>query len=882
MQERKSASTAAFARGRKAKAVRVAGGSETGVFDIFTEKANIGSTSTRPISKATHAGAARGQTIGQRFFKELDRVMQRAESPTGPNRRGWWRVAASVAVAALVAACDSPDHRATRHYERGMAFVEQGADTTATLEFRNALRLNSDHVAARYQLGMIALRGGDHASAVQNFRAVAELDPTHLAARVELGTVLVMAGDLEVARTVLDEAAEIDPQKASVAAALGMLELAAGDTAAAHAQASRALGLDPGNTVANATLVRLRHQAGDDEAALAMLDALIAEAPGEIAYDRLKMEIVLLRNDAAAGRRQLERMVALYPEEVRYRQLLAQLLVRTGDHEAAEAHLRALVAGAPDRLSFVMDLVAFRLATAGERAEREELTARIDAASPAIRDELRLALARRNHATGRLAEARETLEALLTETTTPTIRSDARSTLADVLLHDDPVRAAELVEAVLAEDRGHVGALSVRARLALAAYRPADAITDIRVALNTAPDTVSLLLLEALAHERQGNLVLAGESLAAATRASGHALSIARRHAQFLHDRGDAMGAEAVIETVTRQHPDDADAHALLAELRLRRGDWAGAERAAEAVLRLGGDDAMAERVIAATLTAQGRLEDGTGRLLTLVERGHTRHDTMTALLRNFVRLGQTERAVTLVETMLAETPDNPVARLAQADLLMHAGDIESARALLAQARQPHAETPTFSAALARLELAAGNGEAAKAVLHQSLERFPQDEGLLFLLAQTYGALREHQQAIAIYEILYGRNPGSLIFANNLASLIAQHRADDPNAIARAAQIAQRLRGHDNPHLRDTYGWVLFLKGDKTAALPHLIAAAEGLPQNPYVRYHLGRVYAALDEFDLARNHLEAALAIDAGFASAASARGTLAALSPR
>ena len=116
---------------------------------------------------------------------------------------------------------------------------------------------------------------------------------------------------------------------------------------------------------------------------------------------------------------------------------------------------------------------------------------------------------------------------------------------------------------------------------------------------------------------------------------------------------------------------------------------------------------------------------------------------------------------------------------------------------------------------------------------------------------------------------------------NNLASLLSDHRADDKDAVERAYTIASRLRPSDLPQYRDTYGWTRYLKGEYDIALERIAPVAGALPNNPWVHYHLGMVYAALKQPEKARPHLEAALQLSEGrpFKPADLVRETLAGL---
>ena len=49
------------------------------------------------------------------------------------------------------------------------------------------------------------------------------------------------------------------------------------------------------------------------------------------------------------------------------------------------------------------------------------------------------------------------------------------------------------------------------------------------------------------------------------------------------------------------------------------------------------------------------------------------------------------------------------------------------------------------------------------------------------------------------------------------------------------------------PAFQDTYGWLVFRRGEAEEALPYLESAAAELSQDPIVQFHLGQTYAALE-----------------------------------
>jgi tetratricopeptide (TPR) repeat protein len=96
------------------------------------------------------------------------------------------------------------------------------------------------------------------------------------------------------------------------------------------------------------------------------------------------------------------------------------------------------------------------------------------------------------------------------------------------------------------------------------------------------------------------------------------------------------------------------------------------------------------------------------------------------------------------------------------------------------------------------------------------------------------------------------------VVANNLASLLTAKGSD---ALERAFAIARRLRESRVPEFQDTYGWILFLRGDPGQARSYLAPAAAALPGNAQVHFHLGEAELALGDRAAAKAAFTAALA---------------------
>ena len=122
--------------------------------------------------------------------------------------------------------------------------------------------------------------------------------------------------------------------------------------------------------------------------------------------------------------------------------------------------------------------------------------------------------------------------------------------------------------------------------------------------------------------------------------------------------------------------------------------------------------------------------------------------------------------------------------------------------------------------------------------LHQQPQSFPLRLGKAGIL-ELKG---QFEPAISEYESMLKDQPGSMIIANNLASLLAERRTDKAS-LAQAGALAALLKNSDVPQFKDTLGWVAYLQGDSASAIRLLEESAAKMPNNALVQFHLGMSY---------------------------------------
>jgi tetratricopeptide (TPR) repeat protein len=778
-----------------------------------------------------------------------------------------------LSAALLLAGCESAEERAERHFQSGMALLAAGDPDRALVEFRNVFKYNGFHKAARQAYADILYDRGEFGEAYGQYLRLIEQYPDTGPVRARLAMMAIQRGDWDEAerhgRAALDLVPD-DPDAREVALALDYRKaVRAGDADARAAVAARAEALvaeRPEAAIARRLLVDFRVAGEDRAAALAEVEAALEREPQSFELNVMKLRLLAEAEDTAGTGAQLRHMFALFPDNAEVRGALLRWYIAAGDTAGAEAFLREIAGPVTGDPAGHAAVVQFLQQVQGMAAARAELDRLIAATQGHPNGELFRALAAAlDFEAGKRTEAIAAMEEILKTAAASDQTRRIKVMLARMLqATGNPVGARARVEEVLAEDPSNVEALKLRAAWAIDADRPADAILDLRAALNQAPRDPQILTLMAQAHERNGARELAGETLALAVEVSGRAPAESLRYAAFLNREGRSTAAVAVLEDALRANPANLDLMRALGDLHLAARDFPRARAVLERIRALGTPEAetTARQAEAAILIAEERTADGIAFLESLAAEGQgNRAAAVGAIVQTHLRAGNPEAARSYLAAQRAQNPADPELRMIEASLSAATGDLAAAettlRALMAEF--PRAEPP--AQLLYRILRAQGRAADASAVIDTMLAAAPDSPAFLFLRAEELQLAGDIEGAIAVYERMYARDSSNAIVANNLASLITTFR-DDAESLERAAAIARRLRGLDVPAFQDTYGWIEFRRGNLAEAIAHLEPAAKGLPEDPLVQFHLGMAYAAAGRRDEALAQLRRALEI--------------------
>ncbi len=771
------------------------------------------------------------------------------------------RIGALVLGLGVLSACDTAEDRVNAFYNRGLELVAAGEIDKAILEFRNALQLDQDSVESRLEFAKALLVKQDFQGAIGNFLRVIELEPENVEARTNVGQILLGAGQVDQAMVHVNAAYDLAPADLTVKGLKATGEYRLGNTDNAVTLANEILATNPQDIPAAMVLVGIKVDAEEFPDALGILDKGIANNPTEISLQLTRLSILERQRDMAGVGVQLKQMVRVFPENKSIANALVRWHVTNDDIDAAEVQLRDISSRFVTDRDAAIDLFKFLRQYRTEELARNELinltTQRADDKAFFLR-----VLAGYDFQQGDAEGAINRLKELLATGLTGPELNDTKMTLADIQRRTGATtEAALLFNEVLEEDPENVEGLRLRALNALDEDRPEDAIADLRSALNQAPENAQLMTILATAHERNGSPGLALERLALATRVSGYGVPEIVRYANFLTKEGQPENAATVLRDGLNRRPDTPELMAALARLELSQQNWRAAEQIAARLDAIGSEQAKrtASGIRIAAASGQQNFDQSIGLLRDMWAEGGQTTSAMENLVRTYVQTGEANKAVTFLTDILTEDTKNMRASLLLGAVRAIQGETDMAEEMYRKVIADHPTAENGYTALSALMQRLGRIEEADSVMQAGLENAPGSARLLLSQAARYELSGDFEGAIGIYENLYEQNSSAELLANNLASLLSEHRSDS-ESLERAFAIAKRLRSSEVPAFQDTYGWILHGRGEYERALVALRKAVEGLPNNALVNYHIGMTYTELGQVELARQYLTTAV----------------------
>jgi predicted Zn-dependent protease len=570
-------------------------------------------------------------------------------------------------------------------------------------------------------------------------------------------------------------------------------------------------------------------------------------------------------------------LTRLKPNEKSHRLRLAQYYVRLHHVDEAERVLREAVKTLPDERGLKIGLIEFLATRRSRETAAKELNAMI-ASDPKDYD-LKLAQANFYEQGKEYPQAEAAYKRIIADAEFAPPGVTARNRLAALKIQNkDGAGAEKLLAEVLAKNPRDNDALLLRGNLALAQKDPKTAIVDLRAVLRDQPNAIGVMRALARAHLANGEPALAEETMRRAVDANPKDPGARLDLAQLLAQLGKPEQAKTVIDELVKQQPDNMAALDTQFRVAAATNDYAGAKAAADAMVAVQPKLAAGYYYQGAAAESAQRLDDALHYYSVALDIQPEASDALQAVARTLIKLNRPQEAFKRLDDTAARFPASGVASRIKGEILLetqHPVDAQTAFKVAIE-REPKWWLPYRGLALAQTVL--HDSEGATATLQAGIAKVDNPEELKADLASLFESQGKPDDAIQIYESILRQDPHVDFAANNLAMLLITYKKDQAS-LNRAKELAARFAGSTNADFLDTYGWVLYKRGESTAAVAALLTALSKTTNSPVSLYHLGMAQASAGQTEAARDNLTRSLQSGKKFAGMDEAKATLSSL---
>jgi tetratricopeptide (TPR) repeat protein len=784
-------------------------------------------------------------------------------------------ILATVCLGLVISGCGGAQSRKAKHLEKGENFLAAGDFEKARVEFRNALQIVPTDSEARYENGVVDEKLGNVREAAQFYQGAIDSNADAVRARTNLGRIYLLTGSPDKALATVTPAFAKHPEDAGLLTVRAAARIQLKDSAGALADAEHAVKLAPTDEDAISVLAGIYKSQGQTDQALALLQGAIKLNPSTI-----ELRLVLAQLDSSLGKQDevealLTDLVRLRPADKSHRLRLAQFYARANQLDAAEKVLRDGVKALPADHDLKTGLVDF-LATRRTRELAQQELATLIAADP--KDEQLKFLQADFYERGKeFPKAEQVYRGIIAadDVAGPGLAARNRLAALRVQLNDVP-GAEKLIAEVLAASPRDNDALIMRGNLALAQKDPRTAIADLRSVLRDQPNSVGVMRSLARAHLANGEPALAEETMRRALEINPADTGARLDLAQMLTQLGKADQAKPIIDALVKQHPDDTQALDLQFKIAVATKDIVMGKAAADALVATLPKAAVGYYYQGQVAESEKHLDEALRLYSTALELQPETLEPLEGSTRVLAEMKRLPDALKRLDEYIDRYPKVPFPANLKGELLMaNKRDAEAIPPLkLAIDREPTWWVPYRNLAVAEA-VASKDNAAAIDTLKAGIAKAAMPETLEVELASLYEHSGRVDEALQVYENALRLAPKSDVVANNLAMMLVTYRKDAAS-LDRAKQLVMRFSESPNPTFLDTYGWVLYKRGEANAAVTTLQDVLAKAPNAAVPLYHLGMAQVLAGERDAARDSLTRSLQSGRNFTGIEEAKATL------
>jgi len=752
----------------------------------------------------------------------------------------------------MVTGCSrDPNVRKQKYLDSGEKYTAEGRYREASIQYLNAIQIDSRFAQAHYDLSQAYLKLGDTNHAFQELSRTVELAPDNYRAHTDLANLLDSVRNpdgssvpdmLKQAKIHLDILREKQPNTAETHEAWASYDSAQNNIAAAMQEMQQAIAVDPNRSDSYLLLALFQLRADLPDQAEANFKKATEVNPKAMNAQLALGGFYQTRNRFSEAETQFKHAIDVDPKSPAPRAAYVRLLMQEGKKAEVEPFLLQTKKDLSDNREGYRMLGDFYFAS----GDLDKATAEY---ASLYKDHPRDLQVKKNY-------------------------------IQLLILKNSLDEAAKLNDQILKANSKDVDALVYKGQIQIRRNDAGGAIDALQNALrNDAENPV--------AHYQLGNAFALqhNESRAEAEwRAAVHIrpnLTEAQRSLAALElRRGDVDAVMQTAQQIITSDPSSADGFLWKGVADMARKRYSDAQQDADQAVKRLPENPAPYVLMGDIQLNQKHYAEALKFYQQALDKSPSSSDALKGVIYTYSAQKEYDRAIAAANAQIAKSPNNS-SFYEQLGTVLYDGkkDFKDAEAALRKAIELDKNNSEALLKLGKLLAEQGDVDQALATFQKSIKDNPREISFYVLSGELYEKKKDWDLAKAMYQQALSIVPDQPLASNNLAYVILQQGGNVDVAMG-LAQTARRGMP-DSPNAADTLGWAYYQKGIYQSALSQFqealrLGEKHGAPDDADLHYHLGLAYQKTNQPALARQQLEKAIKLSPNNADARKALSEL------
>jgi tetratricopeptide (TPR) repeat protein len=751
----------------------------------------------------------------------------------------------SVSVRLLLACCvltaiftgcsRDPNVRKQKYLDSGEKYAAEGKYREASIQYLNAIQIDSRFAQAHYDLSQAYLKLGDSNRAFQELSRTVDLAPDNYRAHTDLANLLVTVRNpdgtpvedtLKQAKGHLDILREKQPNSPETHEAWANYDSAQNNIAPAMQEMQQAISINPNRSESYLLLGLLQLRANLPDQAEANFKKATEVDPKAMNAELALGGFYQSRNRLPEAEQQYRHAIDVDAKNPAPRAALVRLLMQEGKKADTESFLRQTkkdLSNNPEGYRMLGDFY---------------------------------------FASGDLDQATTEYTSLYSDH--PKDLQVKKNYIQLLILKNRLDEATKLDNEVLKSNPHDVDALVFKGQVQLRRNDANGAVDSLQNAIRNDADNAVAHYQLGIAFAQQHNEDRAEAEWREAVRIRPDLADAQRSLAASELRRGDVDAVLQTAQQIITAQPNSPDGFILKGIAELARQKYSDAQQDAEqAALRAPQSPAPSVELANIQL-AQKHFPEAEKFYQQALDKDPSSTEGLSGLMNTYFAQKQPDKAIAAANVQLAKSPNSSnFYDLLGTALFNGRKDLSGAETALRKAIQLDKNNTDALEKLGKVQVQEGSSDQALALYLQSIKDNPREVTFYILSGELYEAKKDWDHAKSMYQQALTLSPDHPLASNNLAYVILEQGGNVDVAMA-MAQTARRGMP-DSPNAADTLGWAYYQKGIYQSAISQFqealkLSEKRGEPDDADLHYHLGLAYQKTNQTTLARQQLERAV----------------------